>query len=79
MKQNDGNPILFAEWSPLKEAMLKRRDFRLDHMLEAQDNMVQLTLFDESSAYECNERGELVLKPVKEFPPIHYRRVQEHD
>lgn len=79
MKKSDGEPIIFAEWSAVNGAMLKRRDFRLDQMLEQNTTNLQLDLFGETGEYERDETGAIVLSPVREFPPIHYRRVQEYE
>jgi len=79
MKTVDGNPIIFAEWSAVNGCMLKRRDFRLDQMLEDSNEFVQTDLFGDVGFYDHDETGAIVLSPVREFPPIHYRRVQEHE
>lgn len=79
MKTADGVPIIFAEWSAVNGCMLKRRDFRLDQMLEENAANLQLDLFGEVGEYERDETGTIVLSPIREFSPIHYRRVQEHE
>lgn len=79
IKAVDGEPIIFAEWSAVNGCLLKRRDFRLDHMLEEQEDNLQMGLFGENSEYEIDDKGAMILKPIREFPPIHYRRVQEHE
>jgi len=79
MKKSDGEPIIFAEWSAVNGAMLKRRDFRLDQMLEQNTSNLQLDLFGQTGEYERDETGAIVLSPVREFPPIHYRRVHEYE
>lgn len=79
MKKSDGEPIIFAEWSAVNGAMLKRRDFRLDQMLEQNTSNLQLDLFGETGEYERDETGAIVLSPIREFPPTHYRRVQEYE
>lgn len=78
MKTADGVPIIFAEWSAVNGCMLKRRDFRLDQMLEENTVNLQMDLFGEVGEYERDETGAIVLSPIREFPPVHYRRVQEH-
>jgi SAM-dependent methyltransferase len=78
MKNSDGNPIIFAEWSAMNGCMIKRRDFRLDQMLEENTANFQMDLFGETGSYKLDETGEQVLSPVKEYPPIHYRMVQQH-
>ncbi len=79
MKTSDGVPIIFAEWSAVNGCMLKRRDFRLDQMLEENTVNLQMDLFGEVGKYELDETGAMVLSPIREFPPIHYRRVQHYE
>jgi SAM-dependent methyltransferase len=79
MKKNDGKPITFAEWSAVNGCMIKRRDFQLDQMLEENTSNLQLGMFGETGNYEIDETGVAVLSPVKEFPPTHYKRIQQHE
>ena len=76
--QADGSPIIFAEWSSVNRMLLKRRDFALSHMLDQHAKTLQLDLLDDAGAYEYDAAGQIVLKPIQEYPPIHYRKVQEH-
>lgn len=78
LKQVNGEPIIFAEWSAVNHVLLKRRDFALSHMLEQHEKSLQLDLFDDAGGYEYDAAGQIVLKPIREYPPIHYRKVQEH-
>lgn len=78
MKSSNGKPIIFAEWSAVNSCLLKRRDFRLDQMLEESTDALQLDLFGESGSYEHDETGAVILAPIREFSPIHYRKVVEH-
>ena len=68
MLDNDGNPIVFSEWSLIGSNM-KRRDYTLANLLETQ-SYYDLPLFEDVEDVK-------VPKPVKEFDLIHYRRVQE--
>ena len=77
MKTADGVPIVFAEWSVVNGCLIKRRDFRLDALLEENTFTTQGYLFSDVGDYEHDETGALILLPVREFPPIHYRRIQE--
>jgi hypothetical protein len=79
MKTIEGEPILFAEWSALDGCLLKRRDFRLDQMLQTGTSGLQLDLFGEAGIYESDGQGDVVLTPVREYPPVHYRRVVDHE
>jgi len=76
LKQANDSPIIFAEWSALNGCMMKRRDFRLDHMLEGYQE--QLTLFMTDWKYDEEIKAFIPL-PIKEFPPIHYRKVQRYE
>jgi hypothetical protein len=78
LEKADGTPIIFAEWSAVNGNLLKRRDFELSHMLHAEEKDLQFDLFGESGHYEKDASGATILLPIKEFPPIHYRRVFEH-
>ena len=77
-------PIVFPEWS-LLGTKLKRRDFRLDVMLKANDKPKngQASLFDipeEIRKYlSLNPvTEEFMAEPICEYPPTHYRKVQEN-
>jgi hypothetical protein len=79
MKTTDGEPIIFAEWSAVNGCLIKRRDFELSQMLEEHTENLQLDLFGEVGSYEKDETGNVVLQPIREFPPTHYRRLQQYD
>ena len=79
MKTVDGVPVIFAEWSAVNGSLLKRRDFQLSQMLEENTVNLQMDLFGEVGEYERDETGAVVLSPIREYPPIHYRRVTEHE
>jgi hypothetical protein len=76
LKQADDSPIIFAEWSAVNGCMTKRRDFRLDQMLEGHQE--QITLFMTGWEYD-EEIQAFIPLPIREFPPIHYRRVQQYE
>ena len=78
-------PIIFPEWSLMLGTKLKRRDFRLDVMLKANDKPKsgQPSLFDipeEIRKYlSINPTTkEYMAEPICEYPPAHYRKVQEN-
>ena len=73
--QNNGQPIIFSEWSLVAGVMLKRRDFELSHMLEMQDNGDQGDLFLSSGDWD-DEIKAYIPQPIDEFKPIEYWRVQ---
>ena len=78
LEQADGTPIIFAEWSAVNGSFIKRRDFELSHMLHAEEKKLQFELFGSVETYEPDASRATVLLPIREFPPIHYRRVQEN-
>lgn len=85
--QNDTDiPIVFPEWSLIFGTKLKRRDFRLDVMLKAGEKPKnrQKSLFnseDDISKYlSVNPTsGEYMAEPIREYPPLDYRRIWEND
>lgn len=84
--QNDTDtPIVFPEWSLMLGTKLKRRDFRLDVMLKANDKpkSEQLSLLDVPEDIRkylsINPKTkEYMAEPIYEYPPVHYRKVQEN-
>ena len=80
MKTTDGEPIIFAEWSAVNDCLIKRRDFRLDKLLEANtENDLQGDLFGDVALYKRDEAGVRIPVSIREFPPIHYRNVYQHE
>ena len=79
MKTSVGVPIVFAEWSAVNGCLIKRRDFLLSQMLEENTLNLQLDLFGDVGSYEYDENGAVVLSPIREYPPIHYRRLPEYE
>ena len=78
--------IVFSEWSPVTGSLIKRRDFRLDVMMGENDEMTadarQLSLFDTGANDAGNWQidpvtGDHIPRPLKEYPPTEYWRVQE--
>ena len=70
-----GEPIIFSEWTFITGGMIKRRDFRLDEMLDG--HAEQMSIFMEDWEYD-EETKAFIPKPIKEFEPIYYRRIQEN-
>lgn len=73
--QNNGTPIIFPEWNLINGVFIKRRDFELATLLKMQDNGGQGDLFLSSDEFD-EELGAYVPKPVKEYKPIEYWRIQ---
>lgn len=70
--QDTQDPIIFSEWSAVGGALIKRRDFRQDELLRDQNARTSLE----------QAKGELPLEyvpkyPVREFPPMDYRKLPE--
>ncbi len=79
--------IIFAEFKTCgRMYMLKRRDYRLDVLLKANEKPKELKqiTFDseEDDIYKYLEinsvTGEYMPKPLHEYPPLHYRRLKEN-
>lgn len=75
-------PIIFPEWSMIG-TKFKRRDFRLDVLLKANDTPEenkQASLFEEDlSDYLTTNpvTGEYMPLPIKEYPPTLFKRLKE--
>lgn len=84
-QEDTDTPIIFPEWSLMLGTKLKRRDFRLDVMLKANDKPQsgQPSLFDIPEEIRqfisINPvTKEYMAEPICEYPPAHYRKVQEN-
>lgn len=71
---SDNQPIIFSEWSAVNGSMIKRRDFTLANLLEAEASKVPGSLFDDF--YETDPA--FLPKPVKEYPLTHFLKLAEH-
>jgi SAM-dependent methyltransferase len=71
---SENEPIVFSEWSAVNGSMIKRRDFTLANLLEAEASKVPGGLFD--AFYETDPA--FLPKPVKEFPLTHFLKLAEH-
>ncbi len=67
LKNNKEKPIIFSEWSPVNHVKVKRRDFNFAEILER--DLPKNDLFSEENR----------IKPIKEFPIIHFLRIMEHE
>lgn len=76
LKQADGTPIIFAEWSLVTGSLLKRRDFALDELLTGHER--QMTLDMQGWEYD-EETDAFIPAPIREYPLTDYRNVQEVD
>lgn len=77
MKQENGDPIIFAEWSFIIGTKVKRRDYRLDELLEGHKEE-QMSIFMSGWEYD-EEVGGLIPLPIMEYPPTDYWRVQQYE
>ena len=75
LKTSDSEPIIFSEWSLVSGSMIKRRDFRLDQMLEGHTE--QMSLFMTGWEYDEEVQAFIPL-PISEYPLIDYRRIHEN-
>ena len=84
LKANDGEPIIFSEWSLVMGDKMKRRDFRLDELLEGSgDKNGQMSLFGASmtptTQWEWDaEINAYIPAPIKEYPLCDWREVRVH-
>lgn len=76
LRQADGSPIIFAEWSLVTENQIKRRDFALDELLNGHSEQMTLDMV----GWEYDEEVQAFIPaPIREFPLTDYRRVQDYE
>lgn len=80
LKDANGNPIRFAEWSIVTGDKVKRRDYLLSELLEGSNE--QQSLFgerDDAVEWEFDEEIQaFVPSAVEEYPLVNYWEVQRH-
>ena len=62
LKDHEGEPIVFAEWSYLGKGRFNRRDFKYDELL-------QMSSFGEGTLFE-SMRPDEIFAPVKDYPAL---------
>ena len=76
LRQSDGSPIIFAEWSLVTGNQIKRRDFALDELLNGHAEQMTLNMV----GWEYDEEVQAFIPaPIREFPLTDYRRVQDYE
>lgn len=90
MLKADGTPIIFSQWDFVMGDSIKRRDFRLDELMEGgkdsvkveKDSSGQMSINDivpHSSFTYDRMTGTWMPDPIKEYPPTDYRRIVDYD
>ena len=74
-KANSEEPIVFSEWSAVNGSMIKRRDYTLANLLQAEAAKVPGGLFDD--VYESDPA--FLPKAVADYPLTHFLKLQEQD
>ena len=76
LRQANGTPIIFAEWSLVTGNQIKRRDFALDELLNGHAEQMTLDMV----GWEYDEEVQAFIPaPIREFPLTDYRRVQDYE
>jgi len=76
LKTSSSAPIIFSEWSFVSDSLVKRRDYRLDEMLDGHEE--QMSIFMSDWSYD-NEVKAFIPNPIREYPVIDYRKVHIND
>ena len=89
LRKNNGEPIIFAEWSFITGNKIKRRDYKLNELLEDKNKeSEQLSLFDLDDNMQMRHSKELIYDaesdsfipaPIKEYPITDYRELDKSE
>src|SRR5699024_7350811 len=81
MLDNNGDPIVFSQWDLIMGNLIKRRDYRLDVLMDneesnSEDNY-QIDIFEVDDTEWDYQNGKYVKIPktIKEYTPIEYWRI----
>ena len=76
LRQADGSPIVFAEWSLVTGNLIKRRDYELSQLLEGHEEQMSLDMV----GWQYDEEVQAFIPaPVWEYPPTDYRRLADYE
>lgn len=80
LKDADGSPITFAEWSVVTGDKVKRRDYRLSELLGGGEEQVSLFGDDgDKIDWEYDEETKAYIpSAIAEYPPVNYWEVQRN-
>lgn len=77
--QADGSPIVFAEWSLVTGGMVKRRDYTLSELLQKSGPGPQADEAYQTSLDSRGEAAEALPAPLREYPLVDYRRLDQYE
>ena len=84
--QDTEAPIIFSEWVFTGRSSVRRSDYRLDVLMgenrDARNYNTQISLFDAEGDGAVDwmidpETGKTTPRPVREYPPVYYWKVQD--
>jgi hypothetical protein len=75
MLQNDGRPIIFAQWDLVTGNKIKRRDYRLDQMMRGTEEQTFMELYLDDWEFD-EETNAWIPSPIAEYPLMNYWEVQ---
>ena len=84
MLKADGTPIIFSQWDFVMGDNIKRRDFRLDELMKGGKDSVAAyydkndTIPHSTFTYD-DMTGTWMPDPIREYPPMDYRRITDYD
>jgi hypothetical protein len=73
--QNDGQPIVFAQWDFITGNKIKRRDYTLNELMKTRTNQLDMEMYLGNWEYD-DETKEWIPAPIKEYPLTNYWEVQ---
>ena len=73
--QNNGEPIIFAQWDIVTGNKIKRRDYRLDQMMKGHDSQMDIEMLLGGWEFD-EETNAWIPTPIKEYELVNYWEVQ---
>lgn len=73
--KDTNEPIIFAQWDLTTGDMIKRKDYRLDELMKAQNDQMDMDMLLKGWEYDEDMKS-WIPSPIKEYPPINYWEVQ---
>lgn len=78
-QQDLEQPIIFSQWSFATGPMIKREDYTFEELLNPESDRKSNDKEDEQLTMNVSSEDDDEGTLVKEYPPIHYRRLKEYE
>lgn len=78
LKDSNGDPIVFPEWSLASGSKVKRRDFTFASMLDKTESQPTFDMVEDFDV-DKDDPNRIIPTPIKEYPMVNYLKVAQNE